>query len=156
MLSKQAHGFAGSVALVCAHFSTAGFEFAHKAQAAQNIHRSGHRGKLLISRPSVGVVMTVLCTAWNNTPTLCVILQDPGNCALVVGATGGVGQVLTGKLLDVGYPHAFQFMSLVPRHCCTAALELYLQCCSVVSRSRLFLEIRRKLVSCLAGQRTLR
>ena len=29
------------------------------------------------------------------------VLQDSGNCALVVGATGGVGQVLTGKLLDV-------------------------------------------------------
>ncbi|KAL0049990.1 hypothetical protein WJX82_002194 [Trebouxia sp. C0006] len=28
--------------------------------------------------------------------------MDSGNCALVVGATGGVGQVLTGKLLDRG------------------------------------------------------
>ncbi|KAL0042235.1 hypothetical protein WJX77_006800 [Trebouxia sp. C0004] len=28
---------------------------------------------------------------------------ESGNCALVVGATGGVGQVLTGKLLDRGY-----------------------------------------------------
>lgn len=28
---------------------------------------------------------------------------DTGDCALVVGATGGVGQVLTGKLLDRGY-----------------------------------------------------
>lgn len=28
---------------------------------------------------------------------------DSGDCALVVGATGGVGQVLTGKLLDRGY-----------------------------------------------------
>ena len=30
-----------------------------------------------------------------------IVLQDTGDCALVVGATGGVGQVLTGKLLDV-------------------------------------------------------
>ena len=29
------------------------------------------------------------------------VLQNTGDCALVVGATGGVGQVLTGKLLDV-------------------------------------------------------
>ncbi len=29
------------------------------------------------------------------------VLQESGNCALVVGVTGGVGQVLTGKLLDV-------------------------------------------------------
>jgi len=29
------------------------------------------------------------------------VLQESGNCALVVGATGGVGQVLTVKLLDV-------------------------------------------------------
>lgn len=28
-------------------------------------------------------------------------MQDTGKCALVVGATGGVGQVLTGKLLEV-------------------------------------------------------
>ncbi|DBA85221.1 TPA: hypothetical protein ACH3X2_005926 [Trebouxia sp. C0005] len=28
---------------------------------------------------------------------------ESGNCALVVGATGGVGQVLTGKLLDRGF-----------------------------------------------------
>ncbi|KAA6429530.1 MAG: hypothetical protein FRX49_00922 [Trebouxia sp. A1-2] len=30
-------------------------------------------------------------------------LRESGNCALVVGATGGVGQVLTGKLLDRGF-----------------------------------------------------
>lgn len=29
------------------------------------------------------------------------LIQAPGDCVLVVGATGGVGQVLTGKLLEV-------------------------------------------------------
>lgn len=139
MLSKQAHGLAcaGNAALVCAQLSTAGFEFARKAQAAQSIHCSGHRGISLISRPSAGVVMTLLCTAsyiqlkvWNNASMVCVILQDPGNCTLVVGATGGVGQVLTGKLLDVGYPYAIQISGLMLRHCCTAALSCT---CTVVA-----------------------
>ena len=55
-------------------------------------------------------------------------MQEAGDCVLVVGATGGVGQVLTGKLLDVGTLQGTAYIlpytkSLTFTLCCAAQIQ---------------------------------
>ena len=48
------------------------------------------------------------------------LLQEPGSTVLVAGATGGVGQLLTAKLLDVSAPKL--------RCCCLASAANWRGC----------------------------
>lgn len=73
------------------------------------------------------------------------LLQEPGATVLVVGATGGVGQVLTAKLLEVCTLHQqspcrlWQFLRRLPF-------------CSANSKSKPYLETQQRLGSTLVMQ----
>lgn len=49
---------------------------------------------------------------WREGNSLC--LQQPGDLITVVGAAGGVGQILTAKLLEVCIPTPAAAISLLP------------------------------------------
>ncbi len=78
------------------------------------------------------------------------VLQESGDCTLVVGATGGVGQVLTGKLLDVGAKQVLLTSQL------TLVAQLSMCFHSVVTKSKLCPETQTKRATCLEMHRILR
>ena len=100
MLDKQAYGLAvaSTATLVWKMLFSAVLELPCQASAAQSLHRCRHTGNHQPAAVSTALGVAHLIAA--RSPRW-LTLQEPGNCTLVVGATGGVGQVLTGKLLDV-------------------------------------------------------